>query len=257
MARRGGKGDTQMDTDGFMAWMKASDAVDEMQAATGETGGPVVSMTPRPLHLPMEIEPDSFEVIPNAHPGAIAFDPQASRLQQGWTAERQMIFIERLAETGTVHAASKSSGLSARSAYRLRARSARFAAAWDAAQQLAVGRLSTLVFDRAINGRVEQVFTGGDEVLERRVPSDRLLMWLLVRLDPKRFAAPWERRADDLSDPQAEARAAFPALLDQLTDTLDGDFAEVRRQCDSCDSSPPPQLDEPQPQEAPKSLKII
>lgn len=133
MARRGGKGDTQMDTDGFMEWMKASDALEAMQVATGEVGGPVVSRAPLPLHLPVEFEPDSFEVIPNAHPGSIAFDPQPSRFQQGWTAERQMIFIERLAETGTVHAASKSSGLTARSAYRLRARSARFAAAWDAA----------------------------------------------------------------------------------------------------------------------------
>ena len=137
----------------------------------------------------------------------------------------------------TVHAASRSSGLSARSAYRLRARSPRFAAAWNAAQQLAVGRLSTIAFDRAINGRVEQIFDGGQAVYEKRVSSDRLLMWLLVRLDPARFAAPWERHANDLSDPQADVRAAFPALLEALTDTLDGDFAEVRRQCDSCDSS--------------------
>ena len=43
-------------------------------------------------------------------------------------------------------------------------------------------------------------------------------MWLLARLDPKRFAAPWERRRDDISDPQVEAQQAFPSMLDALTD---------------------------------------
>jgi hypothetical protein len=54
-------------------------------------------------------------------------------------------------------------------------------------------------------------------VAERRVPNDKLLMWLLARLDPKRFALPWEQRGD--ADPQAEAAASFQGLLDGLTDT--------------------------------------
>jgi hypothetical protein len=41
-------------------------------------------------------------------------------------------------------------------------------------------------------------------------------MWLLARLDPKRFALPWEQRGD--SDPQAEAVANFPQLLEAVTD---------------------------------------
>ena len=41
-------------------------------------------------------------------------------------------------------------------------------------------------------------------------------MWLLARLDPKRFAMPWEQRGD--ADPQADAVDTFPALLDDLTD---------------------------------------
>jgi hypothetical protein len=85
------------------------------------------------------------------------------------------------------------------------------------AEQLGAGRLAPIAFDRAINGRIEQVYQGGELVGERRVPSDKLLMWLLARLDPKRFALPWEQRGD--VDPQAEAAAAFSALLDGLTDT--------------------------------------
>lgn len=124
-----------------------------------------------------------------------------------------------LAETGSVHLASAGARLTARSAYRLRARSPEFAAAWDTADQLAVGRLSALAFDRAINGRTEQIWQEGELVAEKRLPSDRLLMWLLARLAPRRFAAPWELRKDGAADPQAEARHSFPALLDALSDT--------------------------------------
>ncbi len=95
-----------------------------------------------------------------------------------------------------------------------------FAAAWDTADQLAVGRLSAIAFDRAINGRTEQVWQEGELVAEKRLPSDRLLMWLLARLDPRRFAAPWELRKDGAADPQADARTSFPAQLDGLVDII-------------------------------------
>jgi len=84
------------------------------------------------------------------------------------------------------------------------------------AEQMAVGRLSPIAFDRAINGRIEQVYQDGELVAERRVPSDKLLMRLLARLDPKRFALPWEQRGD--ADPQAEAAGSFQGLLDGLGD---------------------------------------
>ena len=134
----------------------------------------------------------------------------------GWSAERQRLFLSVLAETGSVHLASSAARLSARSAYQLRTRSPAFASAWNAAQQLAVGRLSAIAFDRALNGRVEQIYRDGELIGERRVPSDRLLTWLLARLDPKRFALPWEQRGD--ADPQAEAVESFPHLLDAVTD---------------------------------------
>jgi hypothetical protein len=168
--------------------------------------------------VPLDVLPDEVSVPVLTPAGAVDFTPQPSRKTGGWSADRQRLFIETLAETGSVHMAAKSAGLSARGAYGLRVRSSAFADAWDAAQQLAVGRLSALAFDRAIHGRIEQVYHDGDLVGEKRIPSERLLMWLLARLDPKRFAAPWERRKDDNSDPQAEAQQAFPALLGSLTD---------------------------------------
>jgi hypothetical protein len=204
----------------YEAWSAATRNVDAAREACAEEGGPSVSLVPAPSTVPLDFLPDEVIVpAPLPSPGEpIPFQPEPSRKTGGWSADRQRLFIAALAETGSVHVAARSAGLSARSAYGLRIRSAPFAAAWDAAQQLAVGRLSALAFDRAIHGRVEQVWHEGNLVGERRVPSERLLMWLLSRLDPKRFAAPWERRRDDRSDPQGEVHRAFPALVAGLAD---------------------------------------
>ena len=192
------------------------------QEATADEGGPRVTMVPVPTSVPIDFLPDDVVAAPTPPPSglhAVPFEPEPSRKVGGWSAARQRIFIEALAETGSVHVAAKAAELAARGAYALRIRSAAFAAAWDAAQQIAVGRLSALAFDRAIHGRVEQVYRDGELIAERRVPSEKMLMWLLVRLDPRRFAAPWERAPSDAADPQADAQAAFPALLQALTDT--------------------------------------
>jgi hypothetical protein len=175
----------------------------------------------RPCHGPVT-EPPLSEADPPQP--ATPFDgvplEDSRKRRAGWCAERQRLFLVALAETGSVHLAAAAARLSARSAYSLRARSPAFAAGWDTADQLAVGRLSALAFDRAIHGRTEQVWHEGVLVAEKRVPSDKLLMWLLARLDPRRFAAPWELRGGDAGDPQAEARQSFLALLDALADIV-------------------------------------
>lgn len=217
----------------FDEWQAASDRVEAVAGAADEEGGPGLSLVPPPERgevwptdlLPPPARSDEAAADPPP-PGSAAtpFDGVAledsRKRRAGWSADRQRVFLTNLAETGSVHLASAAARLTARSAYRLRARSPAFAAAWDTADQLAVGRLSAIAFDRAINGRTEQVWREGVLVAEKRVPSDRLLMWLLARLDPRRFAAPWELRKDGAADPQAAARESFPALLDALPDTV-------------------------------------
>ncbi|MEA3014414.1 MAG: hypothetical protein QOD42_2959 [Sphingomonadales bacterium] len=219
----------------FEDWTAASDRFDAVGQAADEEGGPHLSLVPQtergevwPTDL---LAPASESPADGAGGGSGAGSPilatpfdgvpleDSRKRLAGWSAARQRLFLITLAETGSVHLASAAARLSARSAYRLRARSPAFAAAWDTADQLAVGRLSALAFDRAIHGRTEQVWQDGNLVAEKRLPSDRLLMWLLARLDPRRFAAPWELRKDGAADPQAEARESFPALLDALADT--------------------------------------
>jgi hypothetical protein len=197
--------------------------VEAVADAADEEGGPRLSLVPVPeqdIAWPTDLLPPGEPEPGSARVEAMPFDgvdlPDSRKRLAGWSAERQRLFLETLAETGSVHLAAGAARLAARSAYRLRARSPAFARAWDTAQQLSVGRLSAIAFDRAINGRVEQVYHQGELIGEKRVPNDRLLTWLLARLDPKRFALPWEQRGD--ADPQAQAVDAFPALLDAVTD---------------------------------------
>lgn len=224
MRRRGTARDFTIEE--FEAWCAAGNRIAEIARAADEEGGPRLSLVPAPeqnMAWPTDLLPPQDDASDDSPPPAampfdgVALKDSRNRLA-GWSADRQRIFLSYLAETGSVHLASGAARLSARSAYRLRVRSPAFAAAWDVAERLAVGRLSALAFDRAINGRTEQVFHDGTLIAEKRVPSDKMLMWLLARLDPRRYAAPGEQRGQETADPQAEARSAFAGRLDALTD---------------------------------------
>ena len=157
-----------MTIDEFDRWAKASADIKDTMEVTAEEGGPRVSFVPEPRSVPLDFLPDEVQLPAVAPPpGIVPFKPAPSRKVGGWNASRQRLYIETLAETGSVHLSAKAAGLSARSAYALRVRSPAFSAAWDAAQQLAVGRLSALAFDRAIHGRVEQVYHQGELVGEK------------------------------------------------------------------------------------------
>jgi hypothetical protein len=150
------------------------------------------------------------------------FTPAPTRKRHaGWTAERQRKFIEHLALTGNVGEACAIVGVASSSAYRLRnkAGAESFARAWDAAFSLSPTRLSAIMMDRAVNGRVERFYKNGELVMERRIPSDYLLTWLLSRLDPLRFGSPKAKAlAAATGDPRESARNALPTLLDSFTD---------------------------------------
>lgn len=238
MARR--KQLPDMTVEEFDAWTRAQGQVDDQSRLTDEQGGPRLILVPeedRAPAAPTDLLPAAGAAddpaiaaqtaadFPNADPLVpLPFDgvalPDTRNRLAGWSADRQRLFLNTLAETGSVHLACSAARLSARSAYNLRNRSPAFAACWNSAILLSVGRLMAIAIDRAINGRIEQIFENGELVGERRVPSDRMLTWLLARLDPRRFALPWEQRGD--ADPQAEAIAAFPGQLDALGDVADG-----------------------------------
>ena len=168
----------------------------------------------------LKVVEDHADIVPA--PTIPAFDIAPTRKQHaGWTAERQRRFIEHLALTGHVGEACAMVGVASSSAYRLKnkAGAESFSKAWDAAIRLCATRLASIAFDRALNGRVERHYKDGELVMERRVPSDYLLTWLLSRLDPLQFGSPTAKAlAAATGDPRDAARNELPALLDQLVD---------------------------------------
>jgi hypothetical protein len=139
----------------------------------------------------------------------------------GWTAERQRKFIEHLSLTGNVGEACAIVGVASSSAYRLRNRAGgeSFARAWDAALRLCATRLAAIMLDRAVNGRVERFYKDGELVMERRIPSDYLLTWLLSRLDPLTFGSPTAKAlAAATGDPRDKARNDLPGLMASFED---------------------------------------
>ena len=104
--------------------------------------------------------------------------PSASTRHDGWTPERQRIFIEALRLIGVVSFAAEAAGMSRKSAYALLKRAgpgSSFARAWDEA--LAAGETNVLfaTIRRAVEGVEEPYFYGGLQRGTRRVYDNRLL----------------------------------------------------------------------------------
>src|SRR3546814_14281469 len=124
---------------------------------------------------PAHVGDDSFETP--------AFDPAPVRPRRdGWTADKQIAYVEALAACGCVEEACGAVGVSRMSAYRLRARAdaQSFRYAWDFALDHAIGRLGDAVLSRAINGVARPVFYQGEQIGERRHYDERLAMWLPI-----------------------------------------------------------------------------
>ena len=122
-----------------------------------------------------------------------AFTPVPRKCQRhdGWTPERQQLFIEALADYGSVRAAANSVGMTPESAYLLRRHpeGKTFRKAWQAALDLGMKRVEDVAMDRALNGVDVPVYSYGKLVGTRTVHNDRLLMFMLRNRAPERFAA--------------------------------------------------------------------
>jgi hypothetical protein len=133
----------------------------------------------------------------------------------GWTRDKQIAFIEALAETACVATAAARVGMSRESAYRLRARpdAASFRAAWEAALDYGYHRLGEAALDRALNGVAIPVFYKGEQIGERRHYDERLTQYLLRVRDPVRHAPHRERRTYFR---ETKVEGAFTALRQSL-----------------------------------------
>ncbi|HEX8126586.1 MAG TPA: hypothetical protein VF548_13490 [Allosphingosinicella sp.] len=134
-------------------------------------------MTSRqPVAVPVSA-PDS-----DLPPGLLDFEPVPRRYRHnGWTPERQKAFIGWLAVTGCVDRAARMVNIAQTNCYELRRAPGAegFRRAWDAALDFAVPKLKDIAFQRAIEGELVPVFSGGKLMGFRRKYNDRLLMFCL------------------------------------------------------------------------------
>ena len=177
-------------------------------------------------HIPTSSEAATYEPAFPAT-GRAAAPPARRCRHDGWTPERQVVFLEALAACGIVTDACARAGLSAQSAYAFRnRRSGRaFAIAWDAVLvHRARGRLADEVFSRAMNGCIEQIRQNGEVTAERHRFDNRLSMAVLSRLD---------RLAEQQGGREEHLRAVsedLDDLLDCIEQGGDADaFVEARK----------------------------
>jgi hypothetical protein len=101
----------------------------------------------------------------------------------GWTPERKVCFLDRLAARGNVRLACRAAGMSPEAAYRLRRRDPLFARGWAAALVKAREVTEQVLAERAIDGVEEKVWYRG-ELIDTRLRFDaRLLLAHMARLD--------------------------------------------------------------------------
>ena len=122
----------------------------------------------------------------------IQFDPvprQRNR-RSGWTPERQRAFIAALARCGSVRAAARHVGLSARSVYRLLDMEGAdsFAAAWDQATDIGFARLQADALERSLNGAFVPIYRKGRLVRVEYRRCEKLAVAILGGKDHRALA---------------------------------------------------------------------
>jgi len=153
---------------------------------------------------------------PAAPTPPIAFEPARLRPRHdGWTAERQIAFIEALAATRCVDEACRRVGMSDTAAYELRNRpcGAGFRAAWDVALDCQLDRVEHSALERTLNGVPRPIFYKGEQVGEWRYFDERLTMFLLRNRRPARFGKWIEQVMPTPPDEDRRRYALGDALL--------------------------------------------
>jgi hypothetical protein len=171
----------------------------------------------------------------------ITFQPVPVRPRHdGWTAEKQIAFIEALVATRCVDEACRRVGMSDTSAYELRHRicGASFRQAWDIALELQLDRVEQHAVERSIAGVPRPIFYKGEQVGEYRHYDEKLTMFLLRNRRPARYGR-WidlcppremteDQRRYGLADALLEIKLNGPAVdgnpIDDWTDDEDDEL---------------------------------
>ncbi len=170
-----------------------------------------------PTTLPVGLLPSTV-----GEPELIPFTPvpRKRRRHDGWTEARQRVFIQSLAACGSVSAAARHVGKTARSAYRLldSEGATDFARAWDAAIEEGIERIRSDALNRALHGQLVPIYRRGKLQRVELRKSDKLALGLLggqyrAVSTGNRLCA--EDRASHRAD-QRQFDAAAPGLAREL-----------------------------------------
>ncbi len=134
---------------------------------------------------------------PSRSPWTRTFTPVFTRNRHdGRTKQKQVGFIDALAETGCVTDACRAVGMSTESAYTLRRRydAIDFRMSWDLALEYAVHRLADAALSRAIHGVAVPHYYKGEVVGEHRRYNETLTMFILRYRDPYTYARSRDRQ---------------------------------------------------------------
>lgn len=163
--------------------------------------------------------------------------PRKYDRHDGWTKERQMAFIGALADTGCVRRAASMVNMAQTNCYTLRRAPGAegFRKAWDAALDCGLQRLKDIAFERAIEGELIPVFSGGKLVGHRRKRNDALLMFCLRHYgkdaNGKRTTINYfSSRASAGAGAEAGSGSGSEASTTTVTTTIDGASDGVTRQ---------------------------
>jgi hypothetical protein len=107
--------------------------------------------------------------------------PRIRERRNGWTEQRQRAFIAALARCGSVSAAARAIGMTARSAYRLLDAEGAddFARAWDEAIHEGFTRVQMRSLERSLNGDWVPIYRNGKLWRVEKRHCDRLAIALL------------------------------------------------------------------------------
>jgi len=157
-----------------------------------------------------------------AEPAATySFGPAEARYD-GWTPDKQTMFLRTISEGHSIKYACRVVGMSTQSAYALRrsARGAGFALGWQGALILGRERLADEMLDRVLNGVVETITHPDGRITERHRHDNRLGAAMLARMD---------RVADATrADPSHAAARLVAADFDQYLDLIGRDGGPAR-----------------------------
>jgi hypothetical protein len=168
----------------------------------------------------------------------VEFTPVPVRYRHdGWTAERQIAFIEKLADCGSIGAAARHVGMSRESVRQLRRRPGgrAFRDALDAALDCGYGEVEEAAVERSKKGVPRPVFYKGEQVGEWRHHDERLTMFLLRFRRRHRFGP----EADGLPRPPADIPGVDPG--EQIPFDPEG---ELNGHLDALEFAPEPSAEE-------------